>query len=246
MIVSLLALLSASAGEEPLSWEGVWLNLPETTERCGDFDYHPGGGMRAFYCHMLSQLSYAGLQERSPHAVFLSGPHTSQALTLDDPRAFGHYNPAFVQWLGENLIPAADDPALRERTQGLYDQYISPLARTHYLTWRKLNAPQNADCTAKERARYERFMQTGEGVTWGAYYERWFYYLDDKFCRKADDPNHAFSHDFGEGVSGNVVKTTVGFWLRRSIDGTDDEFYAALIRLLETYDAAWLSAQSRL
>ncbi|MFT5680237.1 MAG: hypothetical protein ACI8RZ_001143 [Myxococcota bacterium] len=244
MIVALLSLLSASAGEEPLSWSRLWMNLPETTERCGDFDYHPGGGMRAFYCHMLSQISYTGLQERTPHPIFLSGPHTPRALKLDDPRSFGHYNPEFVKWLGENLVPGADDLALREQTQGLYSQYVSPLARTHYLTYTKLNASENADCTAKEKARYARFMQTGEGVAWGAYYERWFYYLDDRFCKKADDPNATYSMDFGEGVSGNVVKTTVGFWLRRSMDGTDDEFYTALIRLLETYDSAWLSAAS--
>jgi hypothetical protein len=49
----------------------------------------------------------------------------------------------------------------------------------------------------------------------------------------------------GGGTDGNVVKTVVGFWLRRTIDGTADEFHANLARQLEPYDSAWLSANSR-
>jgi hypothetical protein len=246
MIPVLLALLSARAAEEPLSWRQLWLKLPETVNACGTFDYHPRGGMRVFYCHLLSQLSYASLQQRSPHAIFLSGPHTPAALKLDDPRSFGHYNPEFVRWLGEEVVPAAADPAFRERTQGIYDAYVAPLARVHYLTWRKLNAPASAACTQREKARYVRYMESGEGAGWGAYYERWFFYMNPQFCDKADDQEWFYDNGFDGGVSGNVVKTTVGFWLRRSLDGTDDEFHAALIRLLETYDADWLSVQSRL
>jgi hypothetical protein len=34
------------------------------------------------------------------------------------------------------------------------------------------------------------------------------------------------------GHDENVVKTCVGFWIRRSIDGTDGELFAGLTRLL--------------
>jgi len=245
MLSALLVLLSAQASDALPSWQSVWVNLSETENRCGTFDYHPDGGMRVFYCHMLSQLSYVQLLELSPYTIFLSGPHTISGLKLDDPRSFGHYNPEFVGWLGENLVPAAADPAFRERTQGLYNRYVAPLARIHYQTYAKLHTPQNAACTTREKERYAQNIQTGAGAERGSYYERWFFYMNPAFCEHADDSEWFYDNGFDGGVSGNVVKTTVGFWLRRSMDGTDDEFYAALISLLETYDSTWLSKQSR-
>ncbi len=241
MLAALMILLSPAAADSSV-WKDVWINLAQTENRCGTFDYHPNGGMRIFYCHMLSQVSYAAFVESAPNPIFLSGPHSSAALDLDNPTTFGHYNPAFVSWLGEHLVPAVADPAFRAQTQGLYDTYVAPLARIHHQTYTKLHDPKNAACTARERTLYERFIQDGEAR---GYYERWFFYMNPSFCERADDSNWFFGNGFDGGVSGNVAKTTVGFWLRRSIDGTDAAFHAALIGLLETYDAGWLSTARR-
>ena len=48
-------------------------------------------------------------------------------------------------------------------------------------------------------------------------------------------------HGFDGGWNGNAVKTAVAFCIRRSVDGTADEFYAGLVSLLKLYDAAALN-----
>lgn len=74
------------------------------------------------------------------------------------------------------------------------------------------------------------------------YHYRWYSFMNPRFCgpRVSEDTRLD-----GGGTDGCVVKTLVGLWLRCTIDGTADELHAELIRLLETYDSAWLSANSR-
>ena len=64
-----------------------------------------------------------------------------------------------------------------------------------------------------------------------------FYFMNDGFCGHADEGfSYFYEHDFAAGFDGNVVKSCTAFWIRRSIDGTDDEFYAGLETLIRTYD----------
>ena len=76
------------------------------------------------------------------------------------------------------------------------------------------------------------------------YYERWFYFMNPAFCNKGQ-PNdrHLMSNGFDGGVNGNVTKTVVGFWLRRSMDGTFDAFAAGLKKGLEAYDPELLAGR---
>ena len=45
----------------------------------------------------------------------------------------------------------------------------------------------------------------------------------------------------GEQEFWYLANVSCGFWTRRSIDGTDQEFESILIKLLKTYDAQWLA-----
>lgn len=212
----------------------LWLNLDKTTNTCSEFDYHPNGGMRIFGCHMASLLTWESLQDLAGVPVFVAGPHTAERLDLDNATSFGHYNPEFVVWAEQALIPGTHDSAFRSRTQPMYDAYVQPLARVHLLVWEKLQ--ENEACMVKERDAYMAATEAGSD----GYYERWFWFMNPAFCSHTGNESWYFDNGFDGGVSGNVVKTAVGFWLRRSVDETADEFAHALVALLQAYDAQWL------
>ena len=186
----LLLLLACGPKEGPPSpgfdARPLWNQLGSTTNSCPEqFDYHPKGGLLIFGCHVASVFTLQELHAASPHPIWASGPH-GEELDLGNPSDFGHYDPDFVRWAGDALIPAARSPGFREATQGLYDENVAPLARIMWQTHRKLEAD----------------------------------HYDD---------------GFDGGVSGNVAKTAVGFWLRRELDGTADLWAANLHRLMSAY-----------
>jgi len=217
----------------------VWMHLHLTRNTCPDvFDYHPDGGMRIFACHLRSLVSLESLQRAAGIDIFVSGPHGQSELTLDSPDSFGHYNPAFVRWMADNLIPAGRDGALRQATQTHFDKYVRPLARIFHATHRKIQ--REPACFRREVERYVAEMRRGQVSS--ELQERYFFFMNDEFCARPDDVNYFFEHGFDGGYNGNVTKTCVGFWIRRNLDGTGSEFHEALTRLLRTYDPETLTS----
>lgn len=239
LILPLLA-TTALASDPPSPAIRAWTGISASVNACpDDYDYFPSGGMRNYWCHLSSLLSLPELEQAAGRPIFLAGPHQAGKLDLANPGDFGHYNPAFVVWAGKVAIP--EDPETRRRLQPVYDQYMQPLARIHWVVWQKLQA--NPKCTSKELNLYQARIRAGTsntGGSWGAWYERWFFYMNPAFCQKAGQDNWLMDHGFDGGVDGNVTKTAVGFWLRRIMDGTADEFAAALQNLLAAFDPAML------
>ena len=218
----------------------VWLKLGKTKNACDEFDYFPQGGMRIFACHLKSLTSLEFLQEASGLVMFSQGPHQGARLKLDHRHQFGHYNPDFVRWMVENLVPGAGDAALRKATQAHYDKYVKPLARIFYATWQK--ARREPECFRREVERYRSMMDQKELPE--MYYERFFFFMNPDFCAHADAGfGYFYEHGFDGGYDGNVVKTCIAFWMRRTIDGTADEFSRGLLKLIKTYDPGLLKAK---
>lgn len=213
----------------------VWSALDRTNNTCEDlFDYHPTGGIRIFACHVFSLTSYEQIVAVSGIQPFVSGPH-AQGLDLTSSRDFGHYDPAFVRFVTDHAIPAAEDATFRAATQGHYDHYVRPLARILHATHEKL--AQNPGCADAELADYTQAIGSGRTRD---YVEPWYYFMNAQYCdhRRADYDYFSNTSD-GEpdgGYDGNVTKTAVGFWLRRRMDGTDQLFFEALVRLMNAYE----------
>lgn len=226
----------------------LWRGLTYTKNQCpGTYDYFPGGGMRIFACHAASHVDYTGLVAAFGASPFLRGPHTPAQLDLANAGSFGHYNPTFVKWLGTTFLPAVTDPAFRAATQSIYDANVRPLARTYEVVYRKLHAPQNAECTRLEQLYYGFAINDahnfGKPEATAGYVERWFGYLADAYCAKSSrDQGHLDWDGLPPGFDGNVVKTTVGFWLRRRMDGTAEVWHEQLLKLLRAYDRDWLAS----
>lgn len=219
----------------------AWRDIGGSRSRCEEYDYFPRGGMRNFYCHAMNFMDYRRFAEIIGMPVFAGGPHTAQELKLDSPNSFGRYNREFVARLHRVLIPGEKDTAFRTATQGAYDGYVRPLARIFFVTYRKLK--DNPSYLEQEKSGYLRKIGAGNLKAYD--YEKYFYFMNTGFIGSGDDESYLMEHGFDGGWDGNVVKTCVAFWIRRSIDGTADEFYTGLEKLLKTYDGRFLWDASR-
>lgn len=213
----------------------VWTALDQTTNSCDEFDYFPRGGARIFACHMFSLVSYERIVAVAGRAPFRAGPHGS-GLNLHATNDFGHYDPEFVRFVAQHAVPARHDSAFRAATQAHYDAYVGPLARIFYATHQKL--VNNPACFAAERDEYAAAIARGDTQD---YVEPWFFFMNPTYCAHRRGEYEDYERTgFDGGYDGNVVKTCVGFWLRRAMDGTEAEFFEALTTLLRTYEPSVL------
>lgn len=217
----------------------AWLRIGDTRNHCREFDYFPDGGIRNFYCHAQEFLSYRDLQNFLPIPIFSSGPHSHDKLQLNSKSEFGHYNPAFVNKLADLFIPTEKGSLFHDYTQPIYDKYIRPLARTMLAVFVKLH--KNRDFWQNEARFYREFLENNSSKS--SYdYEKFYDFMHPEYI-KDGSINTAISNQYLSYKSpwnGNVVKTVVAFWVRRKIDGTYDEFYRGLVKLLKIYDNDFL------
>lgn len=229
--------------------QSFWYSLPASETSCDSFDYFPDGGIRSFWCH-ISGVNLMTLEQLTGEKVYISGPH-QKGFEFQNTNDFGHYNPKFIDNMIELSIPGPDDLAFVRSTQLVYDKYVQKLARIHYVTYAKLD--KNKACAQKELSLYKKeisaavksknTMETAIGSFEVEYYERWYYFMNKEFCQNSSE-EYLSNNGFDDGgYNGNVVKSVVGFWLRREMDGTKLNFVTGLKKLLGQYDAKWLSSQ---
>jgi hypothetical protein len=173
---------------------------------------------------IATELGDAGLlqalQSMAPPAMYRSGPHPDGQWNLHSEQ-FGHYNPAFVEWLAETLLPESRDAPMRRATQAAYDRHLRRLARVHWIAWRALNeSPGIRDDVIVGYSA----LASGRG--------------DYLFC--ALQPLIETVTPIAEAELDEVVHAA-GFWVRRQIDGTAPLFEQALCRALERYDPDFLA-----
>ncbi len=218
------------------------LNGFSKASQCQDFDYFPEGGYQNFWCHRPTQLTVEAIEARAGAPIFLSGPHARGTFNSRSKTEFGHYNPAFVHWLAEDVAPRGKDSASVQATQAMYDAMMKPLATIFHLTSKKVRAEPT--CFAREKDGYQKLLvkkKLPEG-----YYERWFFFMNSEFCPRMakgqTSDQYYYQHGMDGGVDGNVVKTVLGFFIRRSLDGTLPEFERALDKLIAAYQPDLLTA----
>ena len=220
--------------------------LKEVTRKsqCQDFDYFPNGGIQNFWCHRPARITLASIRELAGVEIFTKGPHSVDTLKLDAASDFGHYNPAFVRFLIDKAGPSEHGSAAQKATQPSYDALLLPLAEIFWKTYAKSQADK--ECFAREKAAYGDLIAKKKLPK--DYYERWFYFMNPYFCDRGAAHNFNFYSDnaFDAGVDGNVTKTVLGFWLRRSLDGTMDAFAEGLKKMLASYEPALIAAPPKL
>ena len=203
-----------------------WRAFQAVPPGCADFvDATGDEGLRSMYCRLRGTLSYAQLERLSGMPVFLSGPHGGGKLKLRAD-TFGHYNPAFVRWAADTFVPAPQDGEYVAVSQAVYDKALRQQARAYYRAY--VAWTQHPQGFAVERA-YLMDMLAGRRP-WAFMGARW----------QDEDLKALLGVDLeSEGLNGYLVTTGLRFWQRRSIDGTADDVFALLDKLLAVHDAAW-------
>lgn len=233
-----------ASSDAPAQLSASELALSEWSKatQCQDYDYFPEGGIRSFWCHRPQRLTLAALRTLAGVDIFALGPHPRDDLALDVANDFGHYNPAFVRWLVETGGPSARGSAAQKATQIVYDASVKPLAEIFWRTYEKAKA--DAACFDREKTAYADLIKRKKLPA--DYYEKWFFFMNPYFCdNRPKAATFYYDNAFDAGVSGNVTKTVIGFWLRRSLDGSIDELAKGLKSVLASYQPELLAAPAR-
>ncbi|CCH98785.1 Peptidase C14, caspase catalytic subunit P20 [Microcystis aeruginosa PCC 9717] len=213
------------------TWGNLVPNRPEKSyEECGTFIDQ---GLRNLYCSIKPFAEYRQLIAISGLPIFKKGPHTNFSLNFEGGYEFGHYNPEFLTWIQEKVVIEPADSTFKQNIQLAYNDKIKVVARAFYQTHKILFAtPEGSDEFKAIKSEYQDKIekQTLERCYLGGPEKCGGWYLQEKFRRLGD------YLAIGSG----------GFWVRRSIDGTEQQFFDILTKLLEIYDSEWLDEQNLL
>jgi hypothetical protein len=219
-------------------------------------------GLRALYCKIKPFVDYAKLSVISGLPIFNKGPHTDNNLNFEGGYEFGYYNPEFLKWIQEKAINP-NDGKFKEQIQPAYNDKIKVVARAFYQTHKILFAtPEEFEAFKKK---YEDYGGKEGGdykdpepleVIKSEYQDHLTnkdlpeYYFEQKFWNLAlylsSQNEHSYERQEEQLSYKYVAETSGGFWVRRSIDGTEKQFFDILTKLLEIYDSDWLSEQKLL
>ncbi|MDP7011964.1 MAG: hypothetical protein QF685_11355 [Verrucomicrobiota bacterium] len=227
----LLPFAGFAGDSSPKEILALWRALPQLAKDTPQKAYQdlgtwlPNRGLRGLYAKAQFALNIAQLQKLSGHKIFGVGPHQNGKLHLTSANEFGHYNPAFIKWVTANGIPGGKNPKLRMELQPVYDKYLRCTARGFFVAHQNL-----MDQPARLKRVQARYLDVLDAEKDAGDF------LQESFRPDADRLEKA-GHDWYE------VNVAHGFWVRRTIDGTADEFHILLATLLTTHDSKWMKAQ---
>jgi len=158
-------------------------------------------------------------------------------MRMDGQRRFGYYNPQLISWGIQNLMPEKDAIVAGVPFQLIYDVVLSGFARRMADVY--LNLVGTGDIES-EAAAYIRQAESGR------YDDRRFYgpgYLYDTWHDRNDTAGFFHIPRSKYLIRGATWKEpeAFGFWLRRYIDGTQDELWSGLEMFLTRFDPDFLS-----
>ncbi len=214
-------------------------------------------GFRNLYCSVRNVVGYQKAKSISGIDLFVSGPHETD-LDFNAPYEFGHYNPAFLDWVDAYLIPQdMNDPAFNAMSRIVYDRKIGPVVRALYHSHEILFAsPEDY------RAFEADFAAIGEGLRNGTIPSKddgWSYGFDSgpgkfedikasylqRLEQRTNPSNFSEGNKFvwlasyltvTKDDDGYLAHTAGGFWVRRSIDGTEAQIFKLLTKVLACFE----------
>ena len=206
------------------NWENIRANTDLSQENISS--WLPERGIRGKYEIARKHIGLKFMEQVTGYPVFLEGPHREE---IDfNSKTFGYYNPRFL----ENLIPIISEvmqnKIFTESTKVLYNSELKQYLRTFYLSYR---------VAANRTEIMEGYLNAIGGNQQGISAEPSMY-LQESF-RGFATSIEGLGYDVYEGF------TCPGFWIRRSIDGTEGQFYNLLLLVMETYDNDFLKQQTK-
>ena len=178
-----------------------------------DYGFTPDSGMLNTFEYLRSLVTFERLQEILPMKIFVSGPHTKEALILTDPYTFGHYNPDFVKYFLQGVKTLAQNKSLIQTTKANMTQYgLIEKMKRFYIGY--IYIEKNHDEFIQYKTRFEKKL---EDQTWEENEYR-------NIPKGLLYPNH---YNWSESV--------YYFWVRREIDGTKELWIEVIKKGLVAY-----------
>jgi len=141
---------------------------------------------------------------------------------MDESQPFGFYNPDLVVWGYTNLIPAQTDLIAGVSAQTIYSGVFSRFFRM--MTESYLHLVQAGTYRQEMDAYWKMANQTGQdGID----------YLQARYQTAL--PGYGGSWD-GTTMTPQMA---IGFWLRRGLDGTSEELWTGLRKVMLRFDGQW-------
>lgn len=189
--------------------------------------YYPNGGARSLYCHFKPILNLETFE--SIFTVFVKGPHKNGELDLYSKSEFGHYNPEFIRWVHNQLIPGKENNVEIVATLPIYNRYVKDIARIYYTVNKSINVNKEF-----KKHILEKYMTD---INKGNYVDIYEYNECPNITSKWPE---AYPVEWGKKYY--VSSTAALFWLRREIDGTSILFDELITKLLKSYDLEFMEA----
>lgn len=210
------------------NWSSLYSNADLSYEHIDS--WLPEVGIRGKYAAMKTNLSKAILEGIVQEKAFVSGPH-GNGITFRSLNEFGHYNPKFLTKLQAQLTPLLNNKAFVNNVQAYYDEQLKQYLRIYFLSYKEAANNQEIidgylfaiDNEASSDASSGRVFLSNPS----SFLQESFRGFSNAITTQGYDEYEAF--------------TCPGFWVRRSIDGTADEFYELLLMTMKVFDAEFMS-----
>lgn len=183
----------------------------------------PESGVRGKYFYFKDVLGLNTLEALTGEKVFTNNVHRSVP-NYHAKTDFGYYNPKFVKSVRKTFNKLAKNDEFMKLTQSIYDEELKGLARIYYLSYKYLeNNPKIKENVTK------KYLKKIEKPT-----DEAGYLLQEEFRTFAEQKSDNEGYDVYEAF------TAPGFWIRRGIDETDDEFFKLLQSVFTAYDSNFM------
>ena len=240
------------------------------SEHCMETKKQPDGydcktsldsGFRHLYCSVRSVINFDKVQSISGLRIFRAGSPHDDEFDLSSAKTFGHYNPAFLQWVDDYIIPqpGKQDPLrFNSLTRLVYNSRIGPLARALYHSHQILFAsPEayrkfeqryqivSADYREKLRRRETNMSRFDVNERAPKKFSAIKSAYEARIAKGAKDAGWELGEDFrwlsdylatDKNDDWYLANTAGGFWVRRSIDGTEAQVFRLLTKLLQCFE----------
>lgn len=206
-------------------WEFLLLNYGPDKERDGTWLY---AGWRGKYAMARNYTNLSQIEAIFGVPVFLKGPH-KKAINYNSSTSFGHYNPAFIQQLETTFRLAMKHPNYKEVLKKVYQTYLQGMALTYKDAYYFLHSNPSKLKALQEA--YNQQLQTPQGTLEGSLQEEFRAYADGEYFSTEIQEKANQLEEFG--VDWYEKVTAPAFWLRRSLDGTDEQWLELLELVME-------------
>lgn len=220
-----LLLFEQQANALKRNWNSITKYVDLSYEKISS--WIPESGIRGRYAQFKTKLSRQIVEKIIGHKAFIKGPH-GQTLKFNSLTDFGHYNPIFLEQLIRKMNALYAKKTFVKTFQDFYDAELRDYLRVYYQAYNFIKYNEDLKGIYLEHIRtFKKHPKLAAQGLSPAFEMHNDFYI---FANDMQDDGY----DVYEGYS------CPSFWLRRSIDGTSDQFYTLLTSTLNTFDPEFI------